>query len=92
MASSPGGHEVSASHFVTSTSSSCLTIYELYQIEQYEAQEIYEFEQYVKIIQFAEAVHYGIHPRVKIFPRPPPRAHTTFDANVSHMQKNRSLC
>ncbi|KAF7958414.1 hypothetical protein EAE96_001962 [Botrytis aclada] len=55
--------------------SSCLTIYELYQVEQYEAQELFEFEQYVKIIRFAEAVCSGTHPRFGVFPQPDPGAH-----------------
>ncbi|TEY66755.1 hypothetical protein BOTCAL_0133g00130 [Botryotinia calthae] len=55
--------------------SSNLTIYELYQVEQYEAQELFEFEQYVKIIRFAEAVCSGTHPRFGVFPQPDPGAH-----------------
>ncbi|KAM0150990.1 hypothetical protein ACHAPG_008498 [Botrytis cinerea] len=54
-----------------------LTIYELYQVEQYEAQELFEFEQYVKIIRFAEAVCSGTHPRFGAFPQPGPGAHMT---------------
>ncbi|KAK6612689.1 hypothetical protein H4I96_01902 [Botrytis cinerea] len=54
-----------------------LTIYEFYQVEQYEAQELFEFEQYVKIIRFAEAVCSGTHPRFGAFPQPGPGAHMT---------------
>lgn len=61
-----------------------LTIYELYQVEQYEAQELFEFEQYVKIIRFAEAVCSGTHPRFGAFPQPGPGAHMT--VNTSHIQ------
>ncbi|TGO07380.1 hypothetical protein BTUL_0285g00110 [Botrytis tulipae] len=54
-----------------------LNIYELYQVEQYEAQELFEFEQYVKIIRFAEAVCSGTHPRFGVFPQSDPGAHMT---------------
>ncbi|TGO35051.1 hypothetical protein BHYA_0172g00140 [Botrytis hyacinthi] len=54
-----------------------LTIYEIYQVEQYEAQELFEFEQYVKIIRFAEAVCSGTHPRVGVFLQSDPGAHMT---------------
>ncbi|QSZ37474.1 hypothetical protein DSL72_008572 [Monilinia vaccinii-corymbosi] len=55
---------------------SSLPRYQLHQIEQYAAEERHEFEQYVKIIQFAEAVRYGTHPRVRIFlPRHVPRVY-----------------
>lgn len=64
--------------------SSNLNIYELYQVEHYEAQELFEFEQYVKIIRFAKAVSSGTHPRFGVFPQPGPRAHMT--VNASHIQ------
>ncbi|KAF7909045.1 uncharacterized protein EAE98_012350 [Botrytis deweyae] len=57
--------------------SPCLTIYELYQVEQYEAQELFEFEQYIKIIRFAEAVCSGTHPRFGVFPQSETGAHMT---------------
>ncbi|THV50760.1 hypothetical protein BGAL_0137g00140 [Botrytis galanthina] len=47
-----------------------LNIYELYQVEHYESQELFEFEQYVKIIRFAEAVCSGTHSRFGVFPQP----------------------
>ncbi|KAF7902949.1 hypothetical protein EAF00_002851 [Botryotinia globosa] len=52
-----------------------LNVYELYQVEQYEAQELFEFEQYVKIIRFAEAVCSGTHSRFGVFPQSDPGAH-----------------
>ncbi|KAF7943804.1 uncharacterized protein EAE97_005874 [Botrytis byssoidea] len=59
-----------------------LTIYELYQAEQYKPQELFEFKQYVKIIQFAEAVCSGTHPRFGVSPQSDPGAHMT-DAEAS---------
>ncbi|TGO54974.1 hypothetical protein BOTNAR_0255g00140 [Botryotinia narcissicola] len=54
-----------------------LTIYELHQVEQYEARELFEFEQYVKIIRFSEAVCSGTHSRFGVFPQSDPGAYMT---------------
>ncbi|KAJ8066146.1 hypothetical protein OCU04_005237 [Sclerotinia nivalis] len=80
MESNPGLYELDANYSGSNGGSSCLNIYELYQVEQYEAQELFEFEQYVKIIQFAEAVRSGTHPRVRILPQPDTTAYTTLEA------------
>lgn len=61
-----------------------LTIYELYQVEQYESQELFEFEQYVKIIRFAEAVCSGTHSRFGVFPQPDLGGHIM--VNTGHIR------
>ncbi|ESZ91429.1 hypothetical protein SBOR_8183 [Sclerotinia borealis F-4128] len=81
MKSSPRFSGPNTSTSEPRSGSPCLDKYELYQVEQYEAQELFEFKQYVKIIQFTEAVRSGTHPRVKISPRPGTRKSTTFEAS-----------
>ncbi|TGO83372.1 hypothetical protein BPOR_0657g00030 [Botrytis porri] len=68
---------LNTNYFEPKENSSCLTIYELYQVDQYKAQELFEFEQYVKIIRFAEAVCSGNHPRSGLFSQPGHGAHIT---------------